>query len=98
MGSFFVTLAFVTVLVVTGVMVNMHLYRPGTKRYKRSSRVLKPFPRYTTGEAMSEVEYYTRLPYMYEEGPRYARRIVMAFAILVIFIVICGISLLSGLH
>ncbi len=47
---------------------------------------------------MSDSEYYTRLPSMYEEGPRYARRVVMGFVILVILIVIFGISLLSGLH
>jgi len=98
MGSFFITLVFVTILVVTGIIVNMYLYGPGAKRFKRS-RGLKPVPsRYTTGEAMSDVEYYTRLSSMYEEGPRYARRVVMVLAILVILIVLVGISLLSGLH
>jgi len=99
MGSFLITLAFATVIIVTGVIVNWYLYHPGAKRYKRSSRGLKPVSsRYTTREAMSDVEYYTRLPSMYEEGPRYARRVVMGFVILVILIVIFGISLLSGLH
>ena len=97
MGSFFITLVFVTILVVTGIIVNMYLYGRGAKRFKRS-RGLKPVPsRYTTGEVMSDAEYYTRIATAYEEGPRYARRIVMIMFIVVIVIIIVGISLLSGL-
>ena len=98
MGSFFITLAFVTILLVTGTLINLYLYGPGAaKRFKRS-RGLKPIPgRYTTGEAMSDAEYYTRLSSTYEEGPRYARRVLMVLAILVIVIIIVGISLLNSL-
>jgi hypothetical protein len=97
MGSFFITLAFVTILVVTGIVVNMRLYDPGTKRF-RQSRSLRPVARrYTTG-GMSDAEYFIRLDKMYEDGPRYARRGVMIMFALVIFFIVVVISLLSGLH
>jgi hypothetical protein len=98
MLSFLITLAFVTMLVVTGIIVNMRLYDPGVKRF-RQSRSLKPATgRYTTGEAMSDVEYYTRLTRIHEDGPRYARRSMMILFMLVILIIIVVISLLSGIQ
>ena len=96
MVSFLITLAFVTMLVVTGIIVNMRRYDPGVKRF-RQSRSLKPAAsRYTEGGAMSDAEYYTRLVRGHEDGPRYARRSVVIISILVILIIIVAISLLSG--
>ena len=96
MVSFLITLAFVTMLVVSGIIVNMRLYDPGAKRF-RQARSLRPAARgYTTGERMSDVEYFARLTRVHEDGPRYARHGVMIISILVILIVIVLISLLSG--
>jgi hypothetical protein len=98
MGPFLITLAFVTILVVTGIIVNMHLYDPGAKRFKRSRSLRPAAGRYTTGEAMSDAEYFTRLDTMYEEGPRYARRAMTMISFLVILIIMVGISFLGSIH
>jgi hypothetical protein len=98
MGPLLITLAFVTILVVTGIMVNMRLYDPGAKRFKQSRSIRPTARRYTTGTAMSDIEYFTRLDTMDEEGPRYARRAVTMLSFVVILIIIVAISLLSGPH
>ncbi len=96
MVSFLITLAFVTMLVVTGIIVNMRLYDTGAKHF-RQARSLRPAARaYSTGERMSDAEYFARLTRVSEEGPRYARHTVMIISLLVIIVVIVLISLLGG--
>lgn len=98
MGPLLITLAFVTILVVTGFIVNMRLYDPGAKRFKQSRSIRPTARRFTTGTGMSEVEYFTRLDTMDEEGPRYARRALTIVSFVVILIIIVAISFLSGPH
>ena len=98
MGSLLITLTFVTLLVVTGIIVNMHLYDPGAKRFKQPRSIRPSVRRYTTGTGMSDAEYFTHLNAIEEEGPRYARRTVMILSFVVILIIIVVISLLSSPH
>ena len=98
MEPLLITLAFVTILVVTGIMVNMRMYDPGAKRFRRSRNLRPATGRYTTGVRMSDRDYFARLDMMHEEGPRYARRAVTIISFLVILIIIVGISFLAGPH
>ena len=98
MGPFLITLAFVTILIVTGVIVNMYLYGSGAKSYKRPQSFKHPARRYTTGESMSDTEYYVSLTRVHDEGPRYARYAILLLAIPVILVLIVVVSLLSTLH
>jgi ABC-type uncharacterized transport system permease subunit len=98
MGTLLITLAFVTILVVTGLIVNMHLYNPGAKRFKQSRSIRPTARRYTTSTGMSDAEYFTRLNTIEEDGPRYARRAVTMLSFVVILIIIVVISLLSSPH
>ena len=98
MGLLLITLTFVTLLVVTGIIVNMYLYDPGAKRFKQPRSTRPLVRRYTTGTGMSDAEYFTGLTRIEEEGPRYAHRAVMMLSFVVILIIIVAISLLSGPH
>ena len=98
MGPLLITLTFVTLFIVMGVIANMHLYKPGAKRFKRSPSIRPSVRRYTTGTGISDAEFFTRLNTIEEEGPRYARHVVAILAFVVILIIIVGISLLSSPH
>jgi hypothetical protein len=98
MGSLLITLAFVALLVGTGIIVNMHLYNPGAKRFKQPRSIRPPVRLYRAGTGMSDAEFFTRLNTIEEEGPRYARHVVTILLFVVILIIIVGISLLSSPH
>src|SRR5690242_2379739 len=98
MEPLLITLAFVTILVVTGIVVNMRMYDPGAKRFRRSRNLRPAIGPYTAGRRMTDAQYFARLDKIHEDGPRYARRAVTIITFVVILIIIVGISFLAGPH
>ena len=93
MVTFLLTLILLGAIVVTGTIVNVHLYDTDHlgRRFRRSRRFKS-----ITRRPMTDAEYFKSLDKVDEENSRYARNLVLILLFLAMLGLIVVVSLISG--